>query len=81
MIAIIAANADKSVTLAEPVRSGQGLAWAMRRPQAAVDMRQSVAGLATVAADPAVGNRLPHNAVVTAIISSAVRRSDVQSQP
>ncbi|HCZ16545.1 MAG TPA: hypothetical protein DHV85_18550 [Candidatus Accumulibacter sp.] len=129
-IAILAANADKSLTLAERTTPGQNLAWATRVPQSAEgDMRQSLSRLAGVAADPvaalvfscigrgacfhsgqdreldclrerfpglpliggygtgqiapraAGGNRLLHNAVVTALISMTTRRADVQSQP
>ena len=46
-IAIIAANADNSLTLAERVTPGQYLAWAIRQPiAAAADMRQMLERLA-----------------------------------
>lgn len=52
-LAIIAAHADQSLTLAEEVTPGQHVAWAIRQPQAATDdMRQLLARLASVAADP-----------------------------
>lgn len=52
-IAIIDISDNGSVTLAERIAPGQRLAWAIRLPQAAVDdMRQSVARLAALAADP-----------------------------
>lgn len=47
-IAIIAAQADGSLTLAEGVAPGQHLAWAIRQPDAAEnDMRQTLAQLAS----------------------------------
>ncbi|HPU80035.1 FIST C-terminal domain-containing protein [Accumulibacter sp.] len=53
-IAIIAANPDKSLTLAERVVPGQRLAWAMRTPQStAADMHRSVERLAVAVPDPA----------------------------
>jgi small ligand-binding sensory domain FIST len=53
-IAIIAANADNSLTLAERTVAGQKLAWAIRQPLSAeADMRQMVARLSTEAPDPA----------------------------
>jgi small ligand-binding sensory domain FIST len=55
-IAIIAANADNSLTLAERVAPGQHLAWAIRQPiNALTDMRQTIERLARKAenvADP-----------------------------
>lgn len=52
-LAIIAAHADQSLTLAEEVTPGQHVAWAIRQPQAAADdMRQLLARLAGVAGDP-----------------------------
>ncbi|MBE2257274.1 MAG: FIST C-terminal domain-containing protein [Rhodobacteraceae bacterium] len=129
-VAILSANADKSLTLAERITPGQNLAWAIRQPQAAVDdMRQLLGRLAGVVARPlaavvfscigrgpcfhdgrdreleclrerfpglplvgsygtgqiapaaAGGSRLLQNAVVTALISEATRRADVQPQP
>jgi hypothetical protein len=53
-IAIIAANADSSLTLAERTVAGQKLAWAIRQPLSAeADMRQMLARLSTEAPDPA----------------------------
>ncbi|MEF8731983.1 MAG: FIST C-terminal domain-containing protein [Candidatus Accumulibacter meliphilus] len=55
--AILSANAaDRSVSLAEGTKPGQRLAWAIRRPQSAVDdMRRSVEQLAAVVAKPLAG--------------------------
>jgi len=53
-IAIIAANADGSLTLAERTVPGQCLAWAIRQPlPAEADMRQALARLAADAPKPA----------------------------
>lgn len=53
-IAIIAANADNSLTLTEHVAPGQFLAWAIRQPLTAeADMRQTIDRLAGTAAKPA----------------------------
>ena len=53
-VAIIAANADRSLTLAERTAPGQMLAWAIRQPLSAeADMRQTVARLAANTPDPA----------------------------
>ena len=53
-IAIIAANADQSLTLSENVAPGQFLAWAIRQPLTAeADMRLMIARLAASAAHPA----------------------------
>ena len=53
-IAIIAANADNSLTLAERTNIGQKLAWAVRRPVSAeADMRQTLARLSADTPDPA----------------------------
>lgn len=53
-IAIIAVNADNSLTLTERVAPGQQLAWAVRQPVAAeADMRQTIEQLAARSADPA----------------------------
>lgn len=53
-VAIIAANADKSLTLAECTHVGQKLLWAIRQPLSAeADMRQSLARLAAETSDPA----------------------------
>ena len=53
-VAIVAANADGSLTLARRIPPGKYLAWAMRTPQSsAADMRRSVAGLAAAAPGPA----------------------------
>lgn len=47
-VAIIAVNADNSLTLAERVAPGQLLAWAIRQPVAAeADMRQTIDRLAS----------------------------------
>lgn len=52
-VAIIATNADRSLTLAERTRPGQKLAWAIRQPLSAeADMRQSLVRLATAVPDP-----------------------------
>ena len=52
-IAIIAVNADHSLTLAEHISPGQRLAWAIRRPTTAeIDMRQSIMRLRTHAPRP-----------------------------
>lgn len=52
-IAIIAANADHSLTLAERPRPGQRLAWAIRQAiPAEADMRQTVARLSAAAPAP-----------------------------
>jgi small ligand-binding sensory domain FIST len=52
-IAIIAANPDKSLTLAERIAPGQRLAWAIRTPQATVsEMCRSVDRLAVAVPDP-----------------------------
>lgn len=52
-LAIIAVNADASLTLAERPLPGQRLSWAIRTPALAVaDMRRSVAALATSARNP-----------------------------
>ncbi len=52
-IAILAVNADQSITLAERLFPGQQLAWAMRTPRlVAADMRRSVADLAATTRDP-----------------------------
>ncbi len=55
--AILSVNAaDRSVSLAEGTKPGQRLAWAIRRPQSAVDdMRRSVAQLAAVIVKPLAG--------------------------
>lgn len=46
--AIIAANADGSLTLAAPPRTGQSLTWAIRQPiTAEADMRKSLQDIAT----------------------------------
>ncbi len=53
-IALIAANADNSLTLAEHVAPGQYLAWAIRQPDAAeADMRQTINRLAINSPNPA----------------------------
>jgi small ligand-binding sensory domain FIST len=53
-VAIIAANADLSLTLAERVAPGQYLAWAIRQPVAAeADMRRSIERLARSVVHPA----------------------------
>ena len=53
-IAIIAANADHSLTLAERVAPGRYLAWAIRQPDAAeADMRRSIERLAGKVTHPA----------------------------
>jgi len=53
-VGIIAANADRSLTLAECTHPGQKLAWAIRQPLSAeADMRQSLARLASRMPDPA----------------------------
>ena len=53
-VAIIAANADNSLTLAERTSAGQKLAWAIRQPLSAeADMRQMLARLSAEAPDPA----------------------------
>ena len=53
-IAIIAINADHSLTLAEHVAPGEYLTWATRQPLAAeADMRQTIAALAARAPQPA----------------------------
>lgn len=53
-VAIIAANADNSLTLAERIAPGQYLAWAIRQPVAAeADMRLSIERLARNVAHPA----------------------------
>lgn len=53
-VALIAANADRSITLAERVRPGQYLAWAIRQPATAeADMRQAVGRLAAETPRPA----------------------------
>jgi small ligand-binding sensory domain FIST len=58
-IAIIAANPDKSLTLAERVAPGQRLAWAMRTPQAAAaDMHRSVDHLAVAVPDPVAADHV-----------------------
>ena len=47
-IAIIAVNADNTLTLAERIEAGTPLAWAIRRPETTeADMRQTVATLAS----------------------------------
>lgn len=52
-IAIIAANADDSLTLAERTFPGQRLAWAIRQPLSAEsDMRQTLARLSAITPDP-----------------------------
>jgi small ligand-binding sensory domain FIST len=52
-IAVIAANADRSLTLAERLSPGQKLVWALRSPQAAADdMRRCVDRLAVAAPTP-----------------------------
>lgn len=52
-IAVIAANADRSLTLAERLSPGQKLVWALRSPQAAADdMRRCVDRLAVAAPMP-----------------------------
>ncbi len=52
-IAIIATNADQTITLAERVVPGQLLAWAIRRPDTAqADMRRAVVDLAGKAVKP-----------------------------
>jgi small ligand-binding sensory domain FIST len=52
-IAILAVNADRSITLAERLVPGQRLVWAMRTPLlVAADMRRSVAELAASTQDP-----------------------------
>ena len=53
-LAILAANADNSLTLTERVLPGQTLAWAIRQPVAAeADMRDGVARLAQQIPSPA----------------------------
>ena len=53
-VAIIAANADRSLTLAERTQPGQQLAWAIRQPLSAeADMRQTLARLADDTPHPA----------------------------
>lgn len=53
-VAIIAVNADHSLTLAERPQAGQKLAWAIRQPLSAeADMRQTLARLADDTPDPA----------------------------
>jgi small ligand-binding sensory domain FIST len=53
-IAIIAANADNSLTLAEHVAAGQYLAWAIRQPLATeADMRQMIDRLGDKTPNPA----------------------------
>lgn len=52
-LALIAANPDHSLTLAEHVAPGQLLAWAIRQPDAAeADMRQSIERLARSTTSP-----------------------------
>jgi hypothetical protein len=53
-IAIVAANAEGALTLAERTAPGQQLAWAIRQPlPAEADMRQTLARLASEAPTPA----------------------------
>ena len=53
-LAVIAINADQSLTLAERVLPGDHLAWAVRQPASAeADMRQTLARLAERAPRPA----------------------------
>lgn len=53
-VAIIATNADQSLTLAERTHPGQKLAWAIRQPLSTeADMRQMLTRLSTQASDPA----------------------------
>ena len=52
-IPLLAANADGSVTLAQPLRSGQSLAWGLRQPIIAEnDMRSSLEQAANAIPDP-----------------------------
>lgn len=53
-LAIIAANADQSLTLTEHVAAGQRLAWAIRQtPSAEADMRRMLGRLGAGVGDPA----------------------------
>lgn len=53
-VAIIAANADRSLTLAERMQPGQQLAWAIRQQVSAeADMRQTLTRLSAATPDPA----------------------------
>jgi len=53
-LAIIAVNADRSLTLTEQLPPGQRLAWAIRQaPSAEAEMRQMLGRLAARAPDPA----------------------------
>jgi small ligand-binding sensory domain FIST len=52
-VAVIAANADGSLTLARPVVAGSPLQWAIRMPEAsAADMRRSLSALLPLAPQP-----------------------------
>jgi small ligand-binding sensory domain FIST len=51
-IAIISANADRSVTLTVPLQPGQKLCWAIRQPLAAeAEMREALNGLGKIEPD------------------------------